>query len=109
MMTPRQKHASFLISYCMAAVHGLKNEEKPKSRLWTKLDNLEDHLGRVLDEYRIEHFDKADLDKASRLFDTLDALIAEMYPKNGGTHDTAGDVNAMQRSDSEGGPDNADL
>lgn len=79
-MTPRQKRASFKISYAMAMVDALKQEERPKSRLWNKLDNLEEHLGRVLDEFRIERFDPADLDKAARLFDSLDAMIAEMYP-----------------------------
>jgi len=81
-MTTVQKQAAFKISYAMAMIGSLKSVEKPKSSLWNKLDNLEDHLGRVLDSYRIEEFDKASLDKASELFDCLDAKIVEMFPKD---------------------------
>lgn len=78
-MTRKQKIASFKLSYTMAMIDGMKQSETPESRLWNKLVNLEEHIGRVLDEYRIEKFHKTDLDKASALFDVLDAKIQEMY------------------------------
>ncbi len=79
-MTKKQKICSFKMSYALAMVDSLKSGEKPKSAIWNKLENLEQHLGRVLDFYRIEHFSKDDLDKAAMLFDALDEKIGEMYP-----------------------------
>jgi len=78
-MTRHQKISAFKLSFCMAMVDALKQLEKPKGRLFNKLENLEEHLGRVLDEYRIEKFDKTDLDKAAELFDTLESKINDMY------------------------------
>lgn len=79
-LTRHQKIVSFKLSYCMAHVDALKRQEKPGSRLYVKLCGLEEHLGSVLDEYRIQRFHTTDLNKAAALFDTLDAKIQEMYP-----------------------------
>lgn len=78
-MTRKQKVAAFKLSYAMAMIDSMKQDEKPKSCLHNKLRNVEEHLGRVLDEYRIAKFHKTDLDKASAVFDVLDAKIQELY------------------------------
>lgn len=79
-MTRKQKIAAFKVSLCMALVDSLKHDEKPKGAVRTKLCNLEEHLGRVLDMYRIEKFHKTDLDKAAKIFDATEAKIQELYP-----------------------------
>jgi hypothetical protein len=79
-LTRKQKTVSFKLSYAAAMAFSLKKEEKPGSRLWVKLDNLEEHILNVLDEYRLQKFHGTDLDKASDLYEILDAKIAEMYP-----------------------------
>jgi hypothetical protein len=80
-MTRAQKIASFKISLCMALIESLRRKEKPKGAVWNKLLNLEEHMGRVLDVYRIEKFHKTDLDKAVVIFDSTEAKIDELYPK----------------------------
>jgi hypothetical protein len=79
-MTRKQKIASFKLSYGMAMVDSLKRDEPPKSAIWNKLTNLEEHIGRVLDYYRIDQFQREDLDNAAMVFDVLDEKIQEAYP-----------------------------
>jgi hypothetical protein len=84
-LTRRQKEVSFKLSYAMAMVDSLKSEEEKLSggktgALYVKLANLEEHLGAVLDEYRIAKFHRSDLEKAAELFDVLDAKIREIFP-----------------------------
>ena len=83
-MTRHQKIVSFKMSHMMAIIHDLKAEEGSKSYMYTKLLNLEEHIGRVLDCYRLEAFDAKDLDAASRLLDIMNAGIDEMFPPAGG-------------------------
>jgi hypothetical protein len=78
-VTRKQKIASSQLSYMMAMIDNLKQGEPPKSFLHNKLSALEDKAGSILDHYRIEKFHKTDLDKASALFDILDAKIQELY------------------------------
>ena len=82
MMTVQQKVASFQLSYSMAMAAQLKAKEKPKTAIWNRLDQLEDYLGRTLDHYRIIHFRKPDLDRATALYYRLDKEIANLYPTN---------------------------
>jgi hypothetical protein len=79
-LTRKQKTISFKLSYASAMADSLKRDEVEGSRLWVKLDNLEQHILRVLDEYRLQLFHGTDLDKASALYEILDAEIAKMYP-----------------------------
>lgn len=84
-LTKQQKIISFKLSYALAMVDSLKAEEESApggktSRRYVILDNLEEHIGRVLDEYRLQRFHKTDLDKAADLFETLDEKIRAMYP-----------------------------
>lgn len=79
-LTRHQKRVAFQLSYAMAMVDNLKNQEPKGSRLHVKLTSLEEHLGAVLDEYRLQRLHKTDLDKASALFDILDEKLKEMFP-----------------------------
>lgn len=83
-LTKTQKIISFKLSYALAMVDSLKAEEAESfggktGRKYVALDNLEEHIGRVLDEYRLQRFHKTDLDKAAALFETLDEHIRGMY------------------------------
>lgn len=84
-MTRHQKVVSFKMSHMMAIVHDLKAEENPKSFMHVKLLNLEEHIGRVLDCYRLEAFDAKDLDAASKLLDIMNEGIEQMFPPVGDT------------------------
>jgi hypothetical protein len=83
-LTKQQKRVSVRLSYCMAVVDTLKREEAEtfggkNSCLYVKLDNLEEHLGLVLDHYRVEKMHRADLDRASKVYDAMDALVSEAF------------------------------
>lgn len=83
-LTKSQKRASIRLSYCMAVVDALKREEaaaggSPTSCLSVKLANLEEHLGVVLDHYRITRMHRADLDRAVKVYDAMDALVDEAF------------------------------
>lgn len=79
-MTNEQKKASFKLSFCMALVHSLYEGLPPMSALRTRLERTEEQLGKMMDFYRVERFDKADLDKASECYDVLEEKINELYP-----------------------------
>ena len=83
MLTNYQKAAALYANTALGCVDALKQQAKPKSAEWNRLDGAERSLLRVLDTYRIEKFPLADAQNAAKLLDLLNEQIAVLYPAEG--------------------------
>jgi hypothetical protein len=79
-MTNSDKAAALHCSLSLGSLDALMQLEKPKSARYNRLRTAMDAVNRCVDLYRLEAFSTADMDNASKVIDSANEMIREMYP-----------------------------
>ena len=73
-------HKAFFLSVALGCFETIKQEEKPGSARYRRLDNALDNCLKAVDMYRPEAWGFEEMNKASSLLDEMNERIKELFP-----------------------------
>ncbi len=75
------RHKAFFLSVALGCFEAVRNEERPGSTRYRKLDNAMDNCIKAVDLFNPDGFSFEDSKKAGDLIDEFNERIKQMYPE----------------------------